>query len=106
MIYKRHSVEVNPIQITFRVISHVGNSYSVLLVGHLLQQSETLREMVSASETTITVIRDGGEVELVSTTDLVPGDVIVVPAHGCTMTCDGVLVSGNAIVNESMLTGG
>ena len=36
---------------------------------------------------------------------LVPGDVIIVPAKGCTMTCDAVLLSGNAIVNESMLTG-
>ena len=34
-----------------------------------------------------------------------PGDVIVVPRHGCTMQCDAVLVSGNCIVNESMLTG-
>ena len=39
------------------------------------------------------------------TTELVPGDVIVVPAQGCVMMCDAVLLSGNAIVNESMLTG-
>ena len=37
--------------------------------------------------------------------DLVPGDVIEVPRHGCTMQCDAVLVSGTCIVNESMLTG-
>ncbi len=39
------------------------------------------------------------------TTELVPGDVILVPARGCVMMCDAVLLSGNAIVNESMLTG-
>ncbi len=39
------------------------------------------------------------------TGQLVPGDVIVVPPHGCVMACDAVLLSGNAIVNESMLTG-
>ena len=40
------------------------------------------------------------------TTDLlVPGDVIEVPRHGCVMQCDAVLISGNCIVNESMLTG-
>ena len=33
------------------------------------------------------------------------GDVIAIPAHGCTMPCDAVLVAGTCIVNESMLTG-
>ena len=37
--------------------------------------------------------------------DLVPGDVLEIPRHGCTMQCDAVLISGNCIVNESMLTG-
>lgn len=36
---------------------------------------------------------------------LVPGDVIMIPPHGCIMACDAVLLSGNCIVNESMLTG-
>ena len=43
--------------------------------------------------------------ELISANYLVPGDVIAIPAHGCVMMCDAVLLSGNAIVNESMLTG-
>ena len=37
--------------------------------------------------------------------DLVPGDVIEIPRGGCIMQCDAVLVTGNCIVNESMLTG-
>ena len=36
---------------------------------------------------------------------LVPGDILEVPRHGCVMQCDAVLISGNCIVNESMLTG-
>lgn len=36
---------------------------------------------------------------------LVPGDVILIPSHGCKMHCDAVLMNGTAIVNESMLTG-
>ena len=36
---------------------------------------------------------------------LVPGDVIIIPPQGCTMTCDAVLINGTCIVNESMLTG-
>jgi P-type E1-E2 ATPase len=36
---------------------------------------------------------------------LVPGDVLEVPRRGCVMQCDAVLINGNCIVNESMLTG-
>ena len=42
----------------------------------------------------------------ISSEDLVPGDVIEIPRRGCIMQCDAVLISGNCIVNESMLTGG
>lgn len=40
-----------------------------------------------------------------STEQLVPGDLLLVPPHGCIMHCDAVLLAGNCIVNESMLTG-
>ena len=40
----------------------------------------------------------------ISSDDLVPGDVIVVPDN-CIMPCDMVLLTGSCIVNESMLTG-
>ena len=40
-----------------------------------------------------------------ATSQLVPGAVILIPTRGCMMSCDAVLVSGNTIVNESMLTG-
>lgn len=43
--------------------------------------------------------------ELIPDTDLVPGDVIQLPVRGAQMCCDAVLISGNCIVNESMLTG-
>ena len=43
-------------------------------------------------------------VEILST-DLVPGDLLVIPSNGTIMPCDAVLVSGTCIVNESMLTG-
>ena len=36
---------------------------------------------------------------------LVPGDIIEIPKNGCVMQCDAVLLAGNVIVNESMLTG-
>ena len=36
---------------------------------------------------------------------LVPGDVIVIPKHGCLMPCDAALIEGNCIINEGVLTG-
>uniref|UniRef100_A0A8C5GP46 Polyamine-transporting ATPase 13A3 n=1 Tax=Gouania willdenowi TaxID=441366 RepID=A0A8C5GP46_GOUWI len=44
-------------------------------------------------------------IDEILSTDLVPGDVIVIPSNGTIMPCDAVLVSGTCIVNESMLTG-
>lgn len=43
--------------------------------------------------------------ESISTELLVPGDIMVIPSHGCIMHCDAVLLTGNCILNESMLTG-
>ncbi|KAK4878700.1 hypothetical protein RN001_011206 [Aquatica leii] len=43
--------------------------------------------------------------EVISTELLVPGDVIEIPPHGCILHCDAVLLTGNCILNESMLTG-
>lgn len=51
------------------------------------------------------IYRDGEIVNNVSTKLLVPGDILVIPTHGCVMHCDAVLLAGNCIVNESMLTG-
>ncbi|XP_071515717.1 polyamine-transporting ATPase 13A3-like isoform X7 [Panulirus ornatus] len=74
------------------------------------KQSQSLHDMVEASNTsTVSVLRSTPdkttvEVEII-TADLVPGDIVVLPSTGCTMPCDAVLISGNAIVNESMLTG-
>ena len=42
--------------------------------------------------------------KIVSSSQLVPGDVVIVP-NDCLMPCDFVLLNGQCIVNESMLTG-
>ncbi|XP_034233916.1 probable cation-transporting ATPase 13A3 [Thrips palmi] len=64
----------------------------------------SLHSTVHSSDV-VTVSRGNGEFADVSTTELVPGDVIVIPQHGCTLHCDAVLLNGNCIVNETMLTG-
>lgn len=46
------------------------------------------------------------DTEVISTGLLVPGDVIEIPPHGCLLHCDALLLAGNCILNESMLTGG
>jgi cation-transporting ATPase 13A2 len=54
----------------------------------------------------VKVMRSGNENVLtdMESTELVPGDVIEIPEM-CNMPCDLVLLTGSAIVNESMLTG-
>lgn len=37
--------------------------------------------------------------------ELVPGDCLVLPREGVPMPCDAVLVAGECVVNESALTG-
>ena len=52
----------------------------------------------------ISVLRNGRE-ENIWQQELVPGDLVVIPQNGCSMTFDAVLLTGTCIVNESMLTG-
>ncbi|XP_043470600.1 polyamine-transporting ATPase 13A3-like isoform X1 [Leptopilina heterotoma] len=63
-----------------------------------------LRNTVASTET-VRVLRENGEFESVSSAELVPGDVIELPRFQGLVVCDAVLLTGNCIVNESMLTG-
>ena len=91
------------------------------------RQNQSLHDMVASSNNTkVHVVRAGScrfnqnplesnydrssnetsaALEEIDSADLVPGDVISIPPHGCLMACDAVLVTGTCIVNESMLTG-
>ncbi|XP_038157621.1 probable cation-transporting ATPase 13A3 isoform X2 [Cyprinodon tularosa] len=70
------------------------------------KQYVMLHDMVAAhSIVRVSVCRANNDVEEILSTDLVPGDVVVIPSNGTIMPCDAVLVSGTCIVNESMLTG-
>ncbi|XP_044764147.1 polyamine-transporting ATPase 13A3-like isoform X2 [Coccinella septempunctata] len=63
-----------------------------------VQRVKKIRRGTDEEEVVITT-------EKLSTECLVPGDILVIPAHGCMMHCDAVLLSGNCVVNEAMLTG-
>uniref|UniRef100_A0AAR2JC30 Polyamine-transporting ATPase 13A3 n=1 Tax=Pygocentrus nattereri TaxID=42514 RepID=A0AAR2JC30_PYGNA len=68
------------------------------------KQYVMLHDMVAAhSIVRVSVCR--ANIEEAMSTDLVPGDVMVIPSNGTIMPCDAVLISGTCIVNESMLTG-
>ena len=70
----------------------------------VLQNQKNLRSTIQSSDV-VTVKRimindDGDENEgweRISSEDLVPGDIILIPPHGCEMSCDAIVLSGTAI---------
>ncbi|KAM5248693.1 polyamine-transporting ATPase 13A2 [Ctenodactylus gundi] len=68
------------------------------------KQSQTLRDMVKLS-LRVRVCRPGGGEEWVDSSELVPGDCLMLPREGGLMPCDAALVAGECVVNESCLTG-
>ncbi|XP_064349970.1 polyamine-transporting ATPase 13A3 isoform X2 [Camelus dromedarius] len=64
-----------------------------------------LHDMVAAHSTVRVSVCRSEEIEEIFSTDLVPGDLMVIPLNGTVMPCDAVLINGTCIVNESMLTG-
>ncbi|NWJ12226.1 AT132 ATPase, partial [Crypturellus undulatus] len=68
------------------------------------KQSATLQTMARMS-VGVRVRRPGGAEAVVSSADLVPGDCISLPSEGLLVPCDVALLTGECMVNESMLTG-
>ncbi|KAH0547164.1 polyamine-transporting ATPase 13A3-like isoform X1 [Cotesia glomerata] len=70
------------------------------------RNQEKLSSTVHSSDVA-TVMRDRttGKADSITSERLVPGDILVIPPHGCLMPCDAVLLTGTCILNESMLTG-
>nr|XP_023407406.1 probable cation-transporting ATPase 13A3 isoform X2 [Loxodonta africana] len=86
--------------VVMSVLSIVSSLYSIR------KHYVTLHDMVAAhSIVRVTVCRVNEESGEIFSTDLVPGDIIVIPLNGLVMPCDAVLINGTCIVNESMLTG-
>ncbi|KAH9492498.1 hypothetical protein Btru_025992, partial [Bulinus truncatus] len=76
----------------------------VIQVYQTRQFQRALRNTISSTAISTVMRADGSFVDVPSE-DLAPGDVIEIPRFGCDMQCDAVLITGNCIVNESMLTG-
>lgn len=65
--------------------------------------NDSLRKLLEMAPDEATVIRDGAE-SVVSSKDLVPGDIVLI-RPGEKVPTDAVVVEGESSVNESMLTG-
>uniref|UniRef100_A0A915DDE9 Cation-transporting ATPase n=1 Tax=Ditylenchus dipsaci TaxID=166011 RepID=A0A915DDE9_9BILA len=81
---------------------------SVMSIGtdviQMRRQEQKLRSMVNTHEM-VQVLRNGGQIQETSSETLVPGDILLIPPHGCILQCDAIVMTGTVIVNESMLTG-
>ncbi|RZC41797.1 cation-transporting ATPase 13A3, partial [Asbolus verrucosus] len=74
------------------------------------KQSEALHDLVESSKChNVKVLRQSllteNILQEVDPDELVPGDLMVLPKNDFVLPCDAVLLSGQCIVNESMLTG-
>jgi len=89
----------------FAVVIAITSVISVTFaIWESRRQNRNLRDKMK-SESSVECLRNGSPVFL-SSLELVPGDVILLPTRGgFTMECDAVLVEGSVVVNESMLTG-
>ena len=82
------------------IIAFVSTTISLL---EMRSNFNRLRKF-SHFECKVEVVRPGGIMEL-SSSDLVPGDTIVLSAGLTTMPCDAILLNGDVLADESMLTG-
>lgn len=73
-------------------------------VIQIRRNQKQLRDTVESVDT-VKVCRGKDLYEEVESSQLVPGDVVVVPTFNSVLQYDAVLINGNVIVNESMLTG-
>ncbi|XP_076329570.1 polyamine-transporting ATPase anne boleyn isoform X2 [Tachypleus tridentatus] len=73
-------------------------------VYQIRKNQKTLYDTVYGSDL-VTICRGKDEYEKIPSEHLVPGDMLVIPRHGCVMQCDAVIITGSCLVNESMLTG-
>ncbi len=98
----------------FRAVEHLyyetaGVIVTLILLGKMLEAiskgrtSESIKKLMGLQPKTATVIHDGAEIEL-PIDEVEPGDVVMV-RPGEKIPVDGIVLSGNTAVDESMLTG-
>ncbi|ULT97405.1 hypothetical protein L3Y34_005309 [Caenorhabditis briggsae] len=83
----------------------VMSLYSVVMTLRQTRSQQRRLQSMVVEHDEVEVIRENGRVCKMDSSEIVPGDVMVIPPQGCMMYCDCVLLNGTVIVNESMLTG-
>ena len=87
-----------------------GTIISLLVLYNLIDSTiETRNNLINLRKMSkysieIKVLRTKKMIEIDSS-DLVPGDVFILPKNGNSVPCDCILLTGSVIVNEAMLTG-
>ena len=96
----------DPEQVYFEVAAVVP---TVVLLGRYIElgarrsATDSVKALLSAIPETSIVIRDGERIEI-STSEIRIGDQVVIPA-GQTIPVDGVVIDGNATIDNSAITG-
>ena len=96
----------DPEQVYFEVAAVVP---TVVLLGRYIElgarrsATDSVKALLSAIPETSIVIRDGERIEI-STSEIRIGDHVVIPA-GLTIPVDGIVIDGNATVDNSAITG-
>jgi len=86
------------------VVSTVGVTVQMI---ENIQNNTKIRQMARYTcpiQVRLPGIKDANYLSEVDSSQLLPGDIVVVP-EGKSLPCDLVLLTGTAIVNEAMLTG-
>ncbi|ODQ78269.1 hypothetical protein BABINDRAFT_162923 [Babjeviella inositovora NRRL Y-12698] len=78
----------------------------VSVVQTLVETKSSMKKMQTMSKNICEIrVRRNDFWKQIESTDLVPGDVYEIDPSLATLPCDSVLLSGDCVVNESMLTG-
>jgi len=81
-----------------------------ILLGRLLEEkakantSSSLKKLIGLQSKTVTIIRENGEQEEIPSSEVLPGNIILVKP-GNKIPVDGMVVSGSTFIDESMLSG-
>lgn len=97
--------EAREIQISIKAMSNYSLNVKVLRRNQKkMNDSKTdVRTLTKSLGQTMEFKRD--DFVDVSSNDLVPGDIIQLPPNNSLLPCDALILSGVAVINESLLTG-
>lgn len=91
-----------------RKVKTISKFYSLIVYCSLFQLSIAIHNVIKSENTLVEVLTHQNSKSITRAkdpSDLVPGDIIVIPRIGCVMPCDAILLTGLCMVNESSLTG-